>query len=209
MASFVQDLLSSVPTSLVYVIVFALPFLEASIFLGFVFPGETALIFGGVLAGRGQVSLTVVLLLGIVGAISGDTIGYTVGRRYGSNLQVSRLGRVVGADRWQLTEDFLHRRGAPAVFFGRFTAILRALVPGAAGMARLPYPTFALWNVLGGTLWASVCVLGGYVLGDVFGKYLSDLSYLVVGLAVVAVVVYLIRHRRKAPRPENIAEPPE
>ena len=169
------------PNWVLYLTVFLLPFLEASVFLGFVFPGETALVFGGVLASQGRVSLTTVLLLAIAGAITGDAIGYAVGRRYGAGLQASRLGQRIGDDRWDVTERFLHRRGGTAVFFGRWTALLRAMVPGAAGMAQLPYRTFALYNVLGGTLWAVACVLGGYLVGDVIGRFVSGFGYVIAG----------------------------
>ena len=196
MGTFVQNVLTGVPHWVVYVTVFALPFLEASVFLGFVFPGETALVFGGVLAGQGKVSLTAVLLLAVVGAISGDAVGYAVGRRYGEGLQASRLGQKVGDARWRTTEDFLQRRGGPAVFLGRFTAVLRAMVPSAAGMAGLPFRTFALWNVAGGAVWAGACVLGGYVVGDVIGRYLSQAGYVIVGLVVVAVAVHLVHRSR-------------
>jgi membrane protein DedA with SNARE-associated domain len=100
---------------------------------------------------------------------------------------------VVGPERWLLTEEFLIRRGGPAVFFGRFTALLRALVPGAAGMARLPYHTFALWNVLGGGFWATACVLGGWAVGDVITTYLSGVGYVLIGLVLLAVLIYLVR----------------
>ena len=198
MGSLVQDVLTGVPSWAVYVAVFALPFLEASVLLGFVFPGETALVFGGVLAGRHRVGVVGVLLLAVAGAVTGDAVGYAVGRRYGSSLQGTRLGRIVGDERWRTTEDFLQRRGGPAVFLGRFTALLRALVPGAAGMARLPYRVFFLWNALGGAVWASACVLGGYVVGDVIGSYLSDAGYVLVAVVVVAVAVHLLRRRRRA-----------
>lgn len=191
-----QDALTSVPAWVVYLAVFALPFLEASVLLGFVFPGETALVVGGVLAGQHRVGLLGVLGLAILGAVTGDAVGFAVGRRYGSGLQASRLGRLVGADRWRTTEQFLQRRGGTAVFFGRFTALLRALVPGAAGMAGLPYRTFLLYNALGGVAWASACVLGGYVVGDVIGRYLSNAGYVLVGLAVLAVAVHVVRRRR-------------
>lgn len=197
MGAFVQDVLTAVPHWVVYLTVFALPFLEASVFLGFVIPGETALVFGGVLAGQGKVSLVAVLLLAVGGAISGDAVGYAVGRRYGSGLQASRLGQKVGDARWRTTEEFLQRRGGPAVFFGRFTALLRAMVPSAAGMAGLPFRTFALWNVTGGALWAGACVLGGYAVGDVIGRYLSSAGYVLIGLAVVAVAVHLVHKRRR------------
>jgi membrane-associated protein len=213
MAAFVEDVLNSVPLWVVYLTVFLLPFLEASVFLGFVIPGETALVFGGVLAGRHETpghphpGLVVILVLAIVGAILGDAVGYGIGRRYGTGLQASRLGQKVGEDRWRTTEAFLIRRGGPAVFFGRFTALLRALVPGAAGMAKLPYKTFALWNMLGGAFWATACVLGGYVVGDVIGQYLSTFSYAIVGVLVLLVAAHFGRsHRNKKRATSDLSE---
>lgn len=197
MAGWVEHVLTAIPAWAVYLCVFLLPFGEAAVMLGFVIPGETALIFGGVLAGRHQASLTVVLVLAVAGAVTGDAIGYAIGRRWGPALQVSRLGQVVGTARWRIAEDFVQRRGAPAVFFGRYTALLRALVPGMAGMAGLPYAKFALWNVLGGGTWAAVCVLGGYAVGDVVGEYLSDASKVIVVVVVLAAAGFLLhRHRR-------------
>lgn len=192
-----QDVLGGVPTWLLYLVIFALPFLEASVFLGFVFPGETALVFGGVLASQGEVNLATVLALAVVGAITGDAVGYAIGRKWGRGLQRTRLGKKVGAQRWATTERFLVRRGAPAVFFGRWTALLRAMVPSAAGMARLPYRTFALWNALGGTLWAVTCVVGGYVAGDVIDRYIANAGWVIAGIVVVAIAVHVIRGRRR------------
>jgi membrane-associated protein len=200
MAHVVESVLSAVPGWAVYLAVFLLPFLEAAIMLGFVVPGETALVFGGVLAGRGQVDVSTVLALAVIGAVTGDAIGYAIGRRYGASVQLSRLGQVVGAARWAVAEEFVHRRGAPAVFFGRYTALLRALVPGIAGMARLPYRTFALWNVLGGATWAAICVLGGWAIGDIVATYLSDVSYVIIAAVVVLAAMLLLRRRRRAER---------
>jgi undecaprenyl-diphosphatase len=196
-AGLINDFLTSVPVWAVYLVVFLLPFLEASILLGFVFPGETALIFGGVLAKHNGASLITVLLLAIVGAITGDAVGYAVGRRYGKGLQNSRLGRKVGEQRWEVTEAFLLKRGGTAVFFGRWTALLRAMVPGAAGMARLPYRTFLLYNAMGGTLWAAACVLGGYLIGEAIDTFISGFGYAVLGLAVVAITAGLVHHQRR------------
>ena len=197
MAAFVDDLLKTFPVWALYVIVFLLPFLEASILLGFVFPGETALIFGGAVGTQNGASLSVLLLLAVAGAISGDAVGYAVGRRFGSQLQATRVGRWVGEERWLVTETFILKRGGTAVFFGRWTALLRAMVPGAAGMAKLPYRTFFVYNALGGTLWAIACVLGGYLVGSAVGKYVTSFGYVILGLVVVAVTVALIHRRRK------------
>jgi undecaprenyl-diphosphatase len=197
---FVENVLTDVPTWAVYLAVFALPFLEASVFLGFVFPGETALVLGGVLASQGRVNVVGVVVVAVVGAISGDAVGYFVGRRFGPGLQSSRLGQLVGDKRWQASEQFLNRRGGPAVFVGRFTALLRALVPSAAGMAKLPYKTFAIWNALGGTAWATGFVLAGYLAGESYRKvesYLGRGALALTALVVLALIaVHVVRKRR-------------
>ena len=197
MGAFIEDVLSSVPNWVLYATVFLLPFLEASVFLGFVIPGETALVFGGVLASQGKVSLTTVLILAIVGAIAGDAVGYAVGRRYGKGLQASRLGQRIGDDRWRSTEKFLNKRGGTAVFFGRWTAVLRAMVPGAAGMAKLPYRTFALYNALGGTIWAVACVYGGYLVGDVISQFVSGFGYVIAAIVVLFVGFHFVNKYRE------------
>ena len=201
MIEVVEEALTTVPAWVAYAAVFALPFLEASLFLGFVFPGETALVIGGVLASQGRLDLPVVIALAIVGAITGDAVGYGVGRRFGPALQRSRLGQVVGERRWAATEAFLLRRGGPAVFLGRFTALLRALVPSAAGMARLPYKTFALWNAVGGTVWATAFVLAGFLAGESYRqieRYLGRGALVLTGIVVGGLVLAHLLHKRRA-----------
>lgn len=200
----VENVLTSVPTWVTYLAVFLLPFLEASVFLGFVVPGETALVLGGVLAAQGRVQLLPLIALAILGAISGDAVGYAVGRRFGPALQRSRLGQVVGDQRWRTTEAFLLRRGGPAVFIGRFTALLRALVPSAAGMAGLQFRTFALWNAVGGLTWATGFVLVGYGAGASYKKveqYLGRGALVLTAVVVAALVgTHLVRRRHEPSR---------
>lgn len=221
MGHFIDRLLASASGPLVYLLVFLVPALEASLFVGFVLPGETAVLLGGVLASRRQVSLTGVLAVAIAGAIIGDSIGYVVGRRFGAPLRWSRLGDIVGERRWQAAEDFLRRRGGPSVFLGRWTALLRALVPAAAGMAKLPYRTFAIWNVAGGVLWATAIVLAGYAAGDAYKRLERYLGRGALALLAVIVIGLVVRHfvarRRHAaktdthsarePRPDQGGQP--
>jgi membrane protein DedA with SNARE-associated domain/membrane-associated phospholipid phosphatase len=147
-------------------VVFLLPALESSIFLGFLFPGEIAVLLGGVLASQHNVSLGAVAVAGITGAIVGDTVGYEVGRRWGRRLLHGSIGRFVKADHLARAERYLKRRGGKAVFFGRFTAALRVMIPGLAGMSGLRYRRFLAYNAAGGALWATGFVLAGYVAGD-------------------------------------------
>ncbi len=198
LSNVIDHTLSVVPIQLAYAAVFALPALEASVFAGFVIPGETAIIFGGVLASQHHANLAVVLLLAIAGAIIGDSVGYEVGARYGHRLKATRLGQLVGEQRWRQAEAFVHRRSAPAVFFGRFTAILRALVPASAGTARVPYRKFLFWNVLGGTCWAVGFVMLGFLLGDTYHRVehaLGRASFLLLLFVVVLIGLRHVVHR--------------
>lgn len=154
------------PPWLALVVVFAVPALESSAFVGFVFPGEIALLLGGVLAERGVVSLVAVLALGFAGAVLGDSVGYVVGRRWGRRILDGTLGRLVKPDHFDRAERYLAARGGRAVFLGRFTAALRVMVPGAAGMAGMRYATFVAYNVAGAAGWVPLSVLLGYFAGS-------------------------------------------
>lgn len=188
----------SLPGWLAVAVVFALPALESSVFLGFVFPGELALLLGGVVAGLGHAPLAVVLSAGVGGAILGDGVGYLVGRRWGRRILGSTLGRFVKADHFDRAERVLRRRGMLAVFLGRFTVALRVLIPGLAGMAQMPYRRFLLANVLGAVTWGGALV----VAGDLAGSNWHTVEHWVttVGVGVTAAVAALLMGRWAARR---------
>lgn len=192
------------PPWLALVLVFALPALESSAFVGFVFPGEIALVLGGVLALEGTVPLAAVLAAGILGAAVGDSVGYAVGRRYGRRVLDGTLGRWVNHGHFDRAERYLAERGGKAVFFGRFTAALRVMVPGLAGMAHMPYRTFLVFNVASAIGWGTLSVLLGY-LGGTSWRHAASVSsrvgLAVFGVVALAVVVgWLVRRRRARTR---------
>ena len=141
-------------------LVFMLPALEASAFVGFIVPGEIGVLLGGVLANQHKVALWQVLVAGIAGAIIGDSIGYEVGKRYGDRLLTKIPNRILKPEHLTRAEETIRHYGGKAVFVGRFTAALRVLIPGLAGMSNVPYRKFLAWNAAGGALWAGgfVCV---------------------------------------------------
>lgn len=171
-------------------VVFGLPMLESSAFLGFVFPGEIAVILGGVLAFEGRISLPAAFAAAIAGAVIGDTIGYAVGRRFGRRLVYGSVGRLINQRHLERGERYLAVRGGKAVFLGRFTTALRVMVPGLAGMARMRYRTFVVYNLAGGITWAIGYVLLGYLAGASWRSVEHVASR--AGLAAVAAVVLAI-----------------
>src|SRR5260370_21189454 len=142
-------------------IAFALPALEASLFYGSLLTGEVAVIVGGVLASENRISLWEAMVAAVLGAIIGDAVGYFVGRRFGRRILERTVGRLIHLERTKKAEEFLRERGGPAIFFGRFTAALRVLIPGLAGMSGMPYLTFSLYNIAGGVGWGARLVRVG------------------------------------------------
>ncbi len=180
------------PGWIVVVLVFAFPALEASAFVGFVFPGEITVILGGVAASQGLIPLWAVIVAAVSGAIIGDSIGYLIGRLWGTHLLYGTVGRLP-VIRGQLdkhlgsAEAYVRGRKGRAVFFGRFTAALRVLVPGLAGMSKVHYPSFLAYNVAGGVLWGSGFVILGYGAGARSARVEQVASR--AGLGLLALVV--------------------
>jgi membrane-associated protein len=186
-----------------YLVIAALVFGETAVFLGFVLPGEIAAVLGGVLASRGHLSLPLVIVIVVAAAISGPFIGYEIGKRIGDRLFRARPLRRVrgGVDR---TRVVLARRGGTAVLLGRFVAIVRALMPAAAGAAGVRYRTFTLYNVLGGLIWGVGYVLLGYAAGAAYAvierEVGTGLAIAIGVLVAAAIAVWLYRRHRSAAR---------
>jgi membrane-associated protein len=191
-----------VPPAVAYLLIGLLVFAEAALFVGFVLPGETAVILGGVLAATHRLSLNTLLVLVVVAAIVGDTVGYEVGKHAGPRLLASRPLRRHAA-RLDGARDTLRRRGGAAVLLGRFTAFLRAVMPALAGLSRMPYHRFLAWNAAGGLIWGVGVTMLGYFAGASYKKVERALgrgSAILLALIAVAAVVVWQRRRRARDR---------
>ena len=171
-------------------------FAEAALFVGFILPGETALLIGGVLAHAGVWNVWVFLGAAIVGAIAGDSVGYEVGKHFGPRIKVNAFGRLVGEKRWRLAQAIFDRYHGGAIFFGRAQALLRALVPALAGMNNVPYRQFIKWNAAGGIVFSTIVVLLGYEFANSLATLEKYLRYWAIFfLAAVAVVIFLLKRK--------------
>jgi membrane-associated protein len=188
------------PPVLVLGLVFLLPALESSAFLGLVVPGEIAVLLGGVVAHEGRLALWSVVVAAVLGAVVGDQIGYLVGRRYGTPLLERMPRRLVKPDELERALRLVRTRGAVAVVVGRWAAVLRALVPGIAGISGMRHAVFTMANVAGGLVWAVVITGLGYVAGASY-RALEDrlrIGSKVLFAVLAALVVYAVWRRRRA-----------
>lgn len=208
MSTFISGLLH-IPGPLAAALIFLLVFGEAAVFIGFVLPGETAVVLGGVLASQGRLSLTLLIPLVVVAAILGDTVGYEVGKHLGTRvLRLSLLQK--HQERIDRAQTFLRERGGSAVFLARFTAFLRAVMPGLAGLSGMRYLKFLLYNAAGGLAWGVGFCLVGYFAGASYKKVESTVgqaSALVLAVLVVLGLFLWHRHRRSAEHGDTAAVP--
>jgi membrane protein DedA with SNARE-associated domain len=187
----VTDAIASLPPVAAYAIIAALVFGEAAVFIGFVLPGETAVVLGGFLASTAQLNLLTLCVLVCVAAVVGDSVGYEVGKRFGPRLTAATaLARQ--HDRLDQARGLLRDRGGPAVLLGRFTAFFRAVMPGLAGLSEMRYQSFLMWNALGGVVWGVGFSLLGYFAGTSYERVTRDVGRGVAALAAAAVVTLLV-----------------
>lgn len=179
-----------------YVGLFAIVFSETGLFVGFFLPGDTLLTTAGILAQRGQLDLAILIPLLIVAAISGDAVGYNIGRRAGPALFKRENARLFRRRYLENARDFFRRHGGKAIVLARFIGIVRTFVPPAAGAAGMPSVSFTLFNVLGGALWVVSMLSVGYFVGNA----LPNLDLVLIGviflISVIPLAVHLWRDRR-------------
>jgi membrane-associated protein len=175
----------SVPATIGYPLLFALVAAESA---GALVPGESALIVAGALAGRGQLSLPLVIATAAAAAILGDNVGYVIGRK-GLRRLLDRPGWLASNRRRAMErgEEFFLRHGPAAVFLGRWLPGLRVVVAWLAGAERLEWRRFVLWNALGGIAWAASIGAVAYVVGSAGSGYLGLIGF--GGLAIAVVVL--------------------
>lgn len=201
--TFLLNEMHRLPSGLVYTLVAALVFGEAALFIGFIIPGETTVIVAGVIASQGGINIGVLCALIVVAAVVGDSVGYLVGKRFGDRLLNLAILR---RHRSELDDALagLQKRGPLYVFLGRFTAFLRAVMPGLAGMSRLSYGRFFLANAAGGLVWGVGFALLGYAAGSQLHRierYASWFSYgILILLLLVATSLVLWRRSRRRSR---------
>jgi membrane protein DedA with SNARE-associated domain len=141
--------------------------------LGAPVPGESLLIAAAAYAeATGRLDIHLLVACAAAGAILGDQIGYLIGRWVGSAALVRWGGRIgLTPDRLELARWLFARYGGPLVAGGRFIAVLRTIVALLAGANRMPWHSFAVWNVAGGIAWTASWGYGTWLLGDAIGRF--------------------------------------
>jgi len=175
--------------------------------MGIPSPGETALVLAAVLASQGKLHIWLVIVIGVASAITGDNLGYFLGRRFGRDFVIKpgplfhhRIQAVRAGDR------FFARHGPKAVFLARWIALVRFAAAWLAGINRMRFRQFFFWNALGGITWGVTYGLVGYYAGEagagVLAKFGAIGAGILVALFIAMLVIGFLRQRRRPGRAE-------
>ena len=194
MLEFFASNLDSLLATYGYLAVFVFVGVES---IGVPVPGETMLVTAAIYAGTtGRLSIFWVIVASSAGAIVGDNIGYGIGRTGGYRL-VKRYGRYIRLeeDRLRLGQYLFDKHGSKVVFFGRFVSVLRIFAAFLAGVNRMHWRRFLIFNAAGGIVWSTIYGVAAFLLGkqllQLSGRV--DFALAVVGVAVIILVIVFLR----------------
>lgn len=192
------DLIALIQT-IGYLGIFAIVFAESGLFFGFFFPGDSLLFTAGLLASQGFLDVRVLVILAMLGAILGDSVGYWFGAKVGPKIFTREDSFFFHKRHVERTHNFYLKYGAKAVVLARFVPIVRTFTPILAGVGTMPYVTFLKFNIIGGVLWGAGVTLLGYFLGTTIPgieAYLLPIVIAIIVASFIPIVVELIKNKK-------------
>lgn len=178
--------------SLLLLIIFA----ETGVFFGFFLPGDSILFVAGLMSGTEylETPIPLLIILLVIAAVSGSTVGYLTGRWAGQYLKNKKDSLFFKKKYLDITQAFYQKHGMMAFILGRFLPIVRTFVTILAGMVKIDMPKFVLFNFLGASIWIIVMVLAGHFLGRLFPQITSYLEIIVAGMIFISAIPVIITY---------------
>jgi membrane-associated protein len=184
----------------VYAIVFLIVFAETGLVVTPILPGDSLLFAIGALCARpGGLNFVVAFLVLSMAAILGDTVNYWIGAYFGPKVFHRKESRWLNPKHLERTHAFYEKYGAKTIIIARFLPIIRTFAPFVAGIGRMTYPRFFAYNVIGGLAWVGVCLVAGYLFGNV-PVVRNNFSLVVLAIIAVSMIPLLteyLRYRRE------------
>ena len=187
-----------------YLVLFAVVFCETGLVVMPFLPGDSLLFAVGALASieGSPLSLPALIALLIASAVLGDAVNYAIGRWLGPAVFSSERSRLLDPRHLERTREFYGRHGRKTIFLARFVPIVRTFAPFVAGIGRMEYPIFAMWNVSGAIVWVAALSLAGFFFGQIpiVKQNFETVILAIIGLSLMPLVVEYLRARRAPAR---------
>jgi membrane-associated protein len=190
------DLISIIKTS-GYIGVSAIVFAESGILLGMFLPGDSLLFTAGFLASQNFFDIRIMVPLVFVSAILGDNVGYAFGNRIGYKIFNKEDSLFFKKSNLQTAQVFFEKHGGKTLILARFIPVVRTFAPILAGVGKMHYRTFMIYNLVGSLLWAIGLTMLGYYLGTVIpnvDKYLLPIVAVIIIISVAPVILKFVKN---------------
>jgi membrane-associated protein len=162
-------------------------FAECGLFFGFFLPGDSLLLTAGLLAARGELNLTFLLIALPIAAIVGDNTGYWFGRKTGPPIFTRENSLLFRRKNLLAAKAFYEKHGVKTIILARFVPFIRTFVPIVSGAVEMPYRKYFIFDCIGGLLWTLGFTIAGFFLGRSFSPEVLDKYFLLIVLAVIFV----------------------
>lgn len=187
----------------VYLILFLIVFCETGLVVTPFLPGDSLLFAVGAFASRGSLDLITVILLLIIAAILGDTVNYTIGNLAGEKILAREKIPFLNKKHLEKAHRFYEVYGGKTIIIARFIPIVRTFAPFVAGIGKMTYSKFIIYNIVGGIAWILIFSIGGYLFGNL--PFIQrNFKLVIIGIIIVSIlpaVVEYIKERRKGRLP--------
>lgn len=183
---------------LTYVILFLIVFAETGLVVTPFLPGDSLLFAVGALAGGNFLNIWTAYITLLAAAIIGDTLNYWIGNKLGAKAFARENSRIFKKEYLYKTEEFYKKHGGKAIILARFVPIVRTFAPFVAGVGKMEYRTFVLYNVVGAFLWVTSLTLAGYLFGQM-PIIKNNFEYVVIAIVLISLlpmVFEYIKHKR-------------
>lgn len=180
--------------------IWAIIFAESGILAGFFLPGDSLLFTAGLLASTGTLNLYWLLIGGTIAAITGDSFGYYLGRKFGPRVFTREDSRFFRKDHVERAKQYFAKYGPITIFLARFMPFIRTFAPVLAGVGRMEYGTFVFYNIFGGIFWVTSMTLLGYFLGKSIpdiDRYVLPIVGTIILLSIIPALIGIIRSSLK------------
>ena len=179
---------------------FFITFAESGLFFGFFLPGDSLLFTAGFLASQDVFNLPLLLLILFLGAILGDNVGYSFGKKIGPKIFNKEDSRFFKKENLLKAQAFYEKHGPKTIVLARYTPIIRTFAPIIAGVSSMKYSTFLTYNIIGGGLWTLSMTLAGYFLGSVIpdvDKYMLPIIAIIIIVSLIPAASEYLRSKAK------------
>ncbi len=176
---------------LTYLILFLIVFAETGLVVTPFLPGDSLLFAVGALAGGNFLNIWTAYITLLSAAIIGDTLNYWIGNKLGARAFARENSRIFKKEYLHRTEEFYKKHGGKAIILARFVPIVRTFAPFVAGIGKMEYRTFLIYNVVGGVLWVTSLTFAGYLFGQM-PIIKENFEYVVIGIVLISLLPMLI-----------------